>query len=213
MFFLTGALYWGQIRLFRLKEDSLLWIAMALMASLLDRYGGFDEERDLKSRIARALVHFKLSKSDGVPQQLPEPASRIFVGSAGAAYHLENLRDAGITHIASLCSSVKHAFPEEFIYMPRVELNDDSSEESLVQFTTVHQTSVSFILDALESDPGHRVLVHCMQGKSRSVSICVAFLRYQLGMSYDDALSAVRVARPEASPNSVFEKFLQRCVT
>ena len=184
------------------------------MASLLDRYGGFDEERDLKSRIARALVHYKLSKTDGVPQQLPvtEPASRIFVGSAGAAYHLENLRDAGITHIASLCSSVKHAFPEEFIYMPRVELNDDSSEESLAQFTTVHQTSVAFILGALEGDPANRVLVHCMQGKSRSVAICVAFLRYQLGMSYNDALAAVRVARPEASPNSVFEKFLQRCI-
>ena len=188
---------------------------MALMASLLDRYGGTDAppERDMKSRIASALVHFKLSQTDGIPRQLPEPASRIFVGSAGSAYHLENLRDAGITHIVCLCSSVKHAFPEAFTYMPLVELSDDSSKESLEQFTTVHRACVAFIISALESDPANRVLVHCKQGKSRSVAICVAFLRYQFGMSYKAALAAVRVARPEASPNSMFEKFLQQCIT
>ena len=53
------------------------------------------------------------------------------------------------------------------------------------------------------------VLVHCSAGVSRSVSIVVAYLMKEKGMSYSDSIHYVRKRRPIANPNYSFVQQLK----
>lgn len=49
-----------------------------------------------------------------------------------------------------------------------------------------------------------KILIHCYQGKSRSVAVCCAYLMRFYEYSLDEALQLVRSVRPAASPNRGF---------
>ena len=52
--------------------------------------------------------------------------------------------------------------------------------------------------------PNDAVLVHCVQGVSRSVAVVIAWLMTRRGMTLPAALSHVRSVRPSAQPNEGF---------
>ena len=54
-----------------------------------------------------------------------------------------------------------------------------------------------------------RVLVHCNEGKSRSAAIAAAFLIKAYNKTPDEALEALRFARPQAEPREAFVKQLR----
>jgi len=66
---------------------------------------------------------------------------------------------------------------------------------------------VDFIDEAKRQ--GGSVLVHCFVGKSRSVTIVVAYLMKKHGMTLAQALQHVKSKRPVASPNAGFIRQLQ----
>eukprot|EP01064_Diplonema_japonicum_P032162 TRINITY_DN5984_c0_g1_i1.p1 TRINITY_DN5984_c0_g1~~TRINITY_DN5984_c0_g1_i1.p1 ORF type:complete len:297 (+),score=40.42 TRINITY_DN5984_c0_g1_i1:65-955(+) len=47
---------------------------------------------------------------------------------------------------------------------------------------------------------GFRILVHCKQGISRSVSSIIAYLMMYKGLDYDEGLALIKQARPAANP-------------
>lgn len=53
------------------------------------------------------------------------------------------------------------------------------------------------------------VLVHCNAGVSRSSSIAIGYLMQREGLSFEDAYSQVKVARPSIHPNRGFYQQLQ----
>lgn len=58
----------------------------------------------------------------------------------------------------------------------------------------------SWIDAALSS--GGAVLVHCHEGKSRSVTLLLAFLMLSRGLTLAQALAHMRAVHPKASPNA-----------
>ncbi|KAM9845195.1 dual specificity protein phosphatase 22-B isoform 2-T2 [Aulostomus maculatus] len=56
---------------------------------------------------------------------------------------------------------------------------------------------------------GEGVLVHCLAGVSRSVTLVVAYIMTVTGLGWKEALDAVRVVRPCAGPNIGFQRQLQ----
>ncbi|KAM7400542.1 hypothetical protein PAMA_004971 [Pampus argenteus] len=56
---------------------------------------------------------------------------------------------------------------------------------------------------------GEGCLVHCLAGVSRSVTLVVAYIMTATGLGWQEALAAVRVARPCAGPNLGFQRQLQ----
>ena len=50
---------------------------------------------------------------------------------------------------------------------------------------------------------GHRVLVHCWAGVSRSPAIVAAFMTITAGLSADEALKIIQEKRPKADPDPV----------
>ncbi len=57
---------------------------------------------------------------------------------------------------------------------------------------------------------GHKVLVHCAQGKSRSSAVTLFYLMRSQRIPYDKAMRLLKAARPNAQPNSAFAMQLQR---
>lgn len=53
------------------------------------------------------------------------------------------------------------------------------------------------------------VLVHCNAGVSRSSSIVIGYLMQREGLSFEDAYSQVKLARPSVHPNPGFYQQLQ----
>ncbi|XP_060900784.1 dual specificity protein phosphatase 22-B isoform X2 [Labrus mixtus] len=56
---------------------------------------------------------------------------------------------------------------------------------------------------------GEGCLVHCLAGVSRSVTLVVAYIMTVTGLGWQEALAAVRAARPCAGPNLGFQRQLQ----
>ncbi len=65
-------------------------------------------------------------------------------------------------------------------------------------------STTAFIRESLRSSPDARVLVHCAEGISRSVSVVAAFLMAQYGWSPDDAVEYIKSKRIVANPNVGF---------
>ena len=69
--------------------------------------------------------------------------------------------------------------------------------------------AVAFLAEALE-DKGARVLVHCVEGVSRSASVVIAFLMAEREMSFSTALRVVKRRRQVVCPNLGFVRQLSQ---
>merc|ERR1712217_445536 len=84
----------------------------------------------------------------------------------------------------------------------RLALEDSEDQDLSESFTR----GLAIIDEVAQS--GGRVLIHCHEGKSRSVSLCLAYLISRQRRSLDDALAFVKSRRREARPNAGFWKQL-----
>lgn len=77
----------------------------------------------------------------------------------------------------------------------------------LPQWASTVAKGVVCALRALAS--GGKVLVHCYLGRSRSVTIVLAYLVARKRMALADAATRLRHARPQMQPNSGFWRALE----
>jgi len=132
----------------------------------------------------------------------------LYVGGYKAAMTLATLQKARITHVVNTAKDIRgffptfREFPDTFTYL-HLEL-EDSVEEDLGGRL---EEAVTFISTAVKG--GGRVFLHCMQGKSRSGSVAIAYLMVSLGLRYDEALEKARTQRPLIEPNLSFERQLR----
>ncbi|RXM29000.1 Dual specificity protein phosphatase 22 [Acipenser ruthenus] len=80
----------------------------------------------------------------------------------------------------------------------------DSPSQNLTQY---FKESIKFIHQCRLQKEG--CLVHCLAGVSRSVTLVVAYIMTVTDLGWQDALSAVRVARACAGPNAGFLRQLE----
>ncbi|KAK7292385.1 hypothetical protein RIF29_08163 [Crotalaria pallida] len=167
----------------------------------------FDES--MKKQIASLLRVFnavKLCKQDNTPCLIEEG---LFLGSFGSSINKDALKALNVTHILTVASTLAPAYPGEFVY--KIINVSDRSDVDIKQY---FDECFDFIDEAKRH--GGSVLVHCYAGKSRSVTIIVAYLMKTRGMSLSEALQHVQSIRSVAAPNPGFicqlqdlEKFLQ----
>ncbi|KAG9238396.1 protein-tyrosine phosphatase-like protein [Amylocarpus encephaloides] len=110
------------------------------------------------------------------------------------------LEKHGITHIVSvLIYDFKDYRELENYKHLQINALDVDDENLLAEF----EKTGKWVEDALEA--GGKVLVHCAMGKSRSVTITIAFLlRKYPDLTVTSALELVKQARPMAEPNDGF---------
>ncbi|KAK3844074.1 MAG: protein-tyrosine phosphatase-like protein [Linnemannia gamsii] len=121
----------------------------------------------------------------------------LFLSGSLISESREKMKELGISHIVQVTDIPTPRFPGEFIY--KVIPVPDMDETNLIKH---FPDTYTFIHDAIEG--GRKVLVHCMAGASRSVTIVCAYLMREKKMSAIDALKHVQSLRQVAEPNDGF---------
>ena len=93
----------------------------------------------------------------------------IYVSNYSTSTNLELLQGLGITHIISVIPSFNPPFPDKFKYL-HIEAYDDEWQDMISFFKETN----TFIENCLVNNG--KVLIHCMVGRSRSMTIFLAFL-------------------------------------
>ncbi|XVF65058.1 hypothetical protein PTKIN_Ptkin09bG0216000 [Pterospermum kingtungense] len=154
-------------------------------------------DESIRSQVATLLrvINFtRCFKEDNVPCEIEEG---LFLGSIAAANNMDTLKSLNITHILTVASSLKPAHSNVFVYKIIPVL--DKEDTNISQY---FDECFDFIDEAKRQGGG--VLVHCFVGKSRSVTIVVAYLMKKHALSLSQALEHVKSKRPLAAPNSGF---------
>ncbi|KAI5415965.1 dual specificity protein phosphatase 1 [Lathyrus oleraceus] len=170
------------------------------MAATSEAMNQFDES--MKKQIAVILKVVLLNKSlkeDNIPCEIDEG---LFLGSIGSAGNKVGLKNVNVTHILTVAGKIAPAHPGDFVY--KVIDVADKEDTNLTQY---FNDCFEFIDEAKKN--GGYVLVHCYAGRSRSVTIIVAYLMKYRGMSLSEALQHVKNKRPKAAPNRGFIRQLE----
>ena len=122
---------------------------------------------------------------------------KLLVSSQDVPRDLELLKQHKITHVINLCSNV--GFHTDVISFLSVMMYDTPEFKIKDYFTKCFA-----FMDSALSEEGSRVLVHCNAGRSRSVTVGLAYLMLKRGIKWRDGLEFVKKTRPQASPNEGF---------
>ncbi|KAJ7649766.1 protein-tyrosine phosphatase-like protein [Roridomyces roridus] len=129
-------------------------------------------------------------------------AKKLYLGNIVAARSTELITALRITHILSVCfDEIPAQYAQSGIRHMRISIEDED-HDLLVHLPAACQ----FIHHALQS--GGAVLVHSVQGLSRSAAVVAAYLMWSRRIGPTKALEAVRRAREQIWPNSGFQEQL-----
>ena len=117
------------------------------------------------------------------------------------------LRKMGVTHILNMASAKCPCFHPNAFQYKGLPLTDTPSQNIMQHFSE----TTGFIREAKAR--GGCVYVHCIEGKSRSATVVLAYLMDTEGMSLQQAMSTVKRVRPIANPNEGFLIQLQHYET
>ncbi|KAG0199027.1 dual specificity phosphatase 12 [Mortierella sp. GBA30] len=130
-------------------------------------------------------------------REMQEIVPGLFLSGSQPSESQEYMQERGITHIIQVTDIPVPRFPGVFVY--KVIPVPDMDETNLIQHFS---DTYTFINGALEK--GGKVLVHCMAGASRSVTIVCAYLMKSQKKTALEALTTVQALRPIAGPNDGF---------
>jgi hypothetical protein len=122
----------------------------------------------------------------------------LFVSGEQVAMNLAQLQSNGITHIVNCAGDFcPNYFPTHFSYLSFF-LKDSQNENIECLFYQVCE-----LVDSVRQEGGS-VLIHCIQGVSRSVTLAMAYLIYKHRLDYKEAEALIKSRRGVASPNNGF---------
>ncbi|KAK7304936.1 hypothetical protein VNO77_42830 [Canavalia gladiata] len=160
---------------------------------------------ELKVRLEHILERIALISEAANTERPSAISNSLFIGGALAARSTYTLQHLGITHILCLCTieigQSDSQFPDLFTYKNfSVCDNEDSN------ISSIFEEACDFI-DYVEQT-GQRVLVHCFEGKSRSVTVILAYLMLRKKFTLLEAWNALKRVHRRSQPNDGFAKIL-----
>ena len=153
----------------------------------------------------------------------------LYLGGERNATNLKEMEDRlGITHVLNVAWECANSYPNKFNYK-KIDLDDNAREALLphLRATADHigeyslffptHTHTPFTVPPLDGLPhadkilseGGKILVHCVQGMSRSASVIISYLMLKRGMKLKDAHEHVKGRRSIIRPN---EGFVQQLI-
>lgn len=125
----------------------------------------------------------------------------LYLSGAQAADDLECLKKNNISCIVNAAAEIRNSFDKtgDFVYK-RLDLIDNPNQKMCIK--GVLENTCNFIDAARESN--QKVLVHCQAGKSRSVTIVLAYLMKTFHWTLKEAYDYLQRKNPNISPNLGF---------
>uniref|UniRef100_A0A8D8LWI5 protein-tyrosine-phosphatase n=2 Tax=Cacopsylla melanoneura TaxID=428564 RepID=A0A8D8LWI5_9HEMI len=123
----------------------------------------------------------------------------LYLGNASNSEDVEALTKHNIKYVLNVTADLPNVFEAtgSIKYM-QIPIADHWSQN----LATYFPQAIQFIEEARNQDTG--VLVHCLAGVSRSVTITVAYLMSALRLSLNDAFTLVRARKSNIAPNFHF---------
>ncbi|XP_020512683.2 dual specificity phosphatase 28 [Labrus bergylta] len=134
--------------------------------------------------------------------QLCKVTKCLFISNARSACSDDLLQQEAVT----LCINVskQQPFPSADVKKLQIHVYDDPNEDLYAHFDrcadTIHK----------EGNRGGRSVVYCKNGRSRSATVCIAYLMKHRKLTLTEALQKVKTARHVIDPNPGFMSQLQR---
>ncbi|XP_039313913.1 dual specificity protein phosphatase 22-B isoform X2 [Solenopsis invicta] len=125
----------------------------------------------------------------------------LYVGNYQDSKDADQLERFEITHILAIHDTARRLHSDKHYLCI---LAADSPDQNLSQYFSVCN---DFIHAARLR--GGNVLIHCLAGMSRSVTVAVAYIMSTTNLSWKEALKVVRVGRSIANPNVGFQQQLK----
>jgi atypical dual specificity phosphatase len=142
-----------------------------------------------------AHAHHRTSR--GASEIIP----RLYISDLSFAENPACLSSYGITHVLSTLADNVLA---PTVHPAPMRLQIKVEDFPFAELAAHLPTTTSWIREAFRSSPDARVLVHCGEGISRSVSVVAAFLMAQYGWSPVEAVQYIKSKRRVADPNFGF---------
>ncbi|KAK9294198.1 hypothetical protein QLX08_011118 [Tetragonisca angustula] len=125
----------------------------------------------------------------------------LYVGNYHDSKDADQLERFEITHILAIHDTARRLHSDKHYLCI---LAADSPDQNLSQYFSLCN---DFIHAARLR--GGNVLIHCLAGMSRSVTVAVAYIMSTTNLSWKEALKVVRVGRSIANPNVGFQQQLK----
>ncbi|XP_072552924.1 dual specificity protein phosphatase 7-like [Salminus brasiliensis] len=123
----------------------------------------------------------------------------LYLGCAKDSANLDVLGQYNIRYILNVTPNLPNVFEQGGYFRYKQIPIADHWSQNLCQF---FPEAISFIDEARSKQCG--VLVHCLAGISRSVTVTVAYLMQKLNLSLNDAYDFVKRKKTNISPNFSF---------
>ncbi|KAK7455273.1 hypothetical protein VKT23_011146 [Stygiomarasmius scandens] len=165
------------------------------------------------SRRAHPTLPMLMSPSPlTAPSRLPstrtlpsEIIPRLYISDLSFAENPSSLKSYRITHIISVLPDVVSIHPDTH-HIQRLQIRVE--DLPFAELAAHLPQTTAFIRSALQN-PHANVLVHCVEGISRSSSVVAAFLIALYGWTPCQAVEYIKTKRTVAEPNFGFVKQLQ----
>ncbi|XP_024081543.1 dual specificity protein phosphatase 22 isoform X2 [Cimex lectularius] len=125
----------------------------------------------------------------------------LYVGNFRDSKDALQLDRFNITHIVAIHDTARKLHPDKHYLCV---LASDTPDQNLTQYFPICN---DFIHAARLR--GGNVLIHCLAGMSRSVTVAVAYIMSVTTLNWKEALKVVKVGRSVANPNVGFQKQLE----
>ncbi|KAK3745823.1 hypothetical protein QZH41_017141 [Actinostola sp. cb2023] len=131
--------------------------------------------------------------------ELAEILPRLFLGSEKEASNLELLKKNEISHVLN----VTHDRPNAFAHLDDFTYKNLPVEDNWkANLADLFPEAFSFIDEGRQKGKG--VLIHCLAGVSRSVTVTIAYLMLSNGLTLNEAYDFVKARKSNVSPNFNF---------
>ncbi|KAF8967678.1 protein-tyrosine phosphatase-like protein [Flammula alnicola] len=159
-----------------------------------------------KALTATRASRHKPPRNSGYGRLASRITSRLYLSDYYTAHDAEKLTMHGITHVISVIEckpNIPEIIPHDrILHIPIADQPEANILEHLDATTT-------FIIKALEENESNKVLVHCMQGVSRSATVVCAYLIATTEMTATGSIAHVQSIRGIVCPNIGFRRQLE----
>ena len=123
--------------------------------------------------------------------------NNIYIGNIYDAYDIESLKSKNITNVLSAVIGFDEIYESNINHLC---LNlVDNEEQNIIHYFQITNHFIDNIIEKKES-----LLIHCIAGRSRSVTILLAYMIYKYKYTVEQAIEIVKSKRNIIEPNKNF---------
>ncbi len=128
-----------------------------------------------------------------------EIIDKIFLGSYLSAKNYQELEKKNIKYILNCASECQNLFENKNIKYLKLDIKDQND----FPIENFFEQGSQFIQESINNNDGN-ILIHCMEGKSRSTSILMAYLIKYKNENTNSAYKILKAKRKLTMPNLGF---------